>query len=118
MSHEHCVVEDVFKVEGTDELRAYLTEYLKPFAKPQKRADATEGMGFALGYSQCLKCGFGLDGMFGTFEWGIVHGEGKCGHCGWPTRMYHYLKLPSGEEGRLVFPLQYHPDFVTKRKSA
>lgn len=32
----------------------------------------------------------------GWFTWGMVHGEGFCGHtgCGWPGRLYHFLPAP------------------------
>lgn len=113
---QYASIDDVFKIEGGDEIRNYLADYLRPFAKPVLRDGATEGSGFAFGNQICLKCGEGQDGMFGRFQWGLQHGEGRCGKCGWPARMYHFLKLPDGTEGRIVILLQYHPDVVGEKK--
>jgi hypothetical protein len=112
---EHVTVSDVFSQAEGDGTREYLADYLKPFAKPITRDGASEGSGFAIGNTLCLKCGSGLDGMLGAFQWGLCHGEGVCSKCGWPARLYHYLKLPDGTEDRIVMMLQYHPDGVTKR---
>lgn len=56
----------------------------------------------------CLCCG-----AYGSFTWGIQHGEGSCFKCGWPARLYHFIKTPEGEEKRIVRLLQYHPDAIT-----
>jgi len=59
----------------------------------------------------CAGCGEALTGfLFGTFEWGLAHGEGRCCRCGWPVRMYHYLKGQNGIEVHVEIPLCYHPD--------
>lgn len=47
--------------------------------------------------SICPKCGSNLGGLFGTFEWGIVHGCGHCSECGTSFQLYHYFgdcKIP------------------------
>jgi len=108
----HCRVDEVFAEHKGDGVVAYLAEYLKPFATPilREKEHSTEFL--------CLNCGSSLNGfLLGTFQWGIVHGEGFCSKCHWPARLYHYLKLPDGTEGRIVFMLQYHPDFVKRKKS-
>lgn len=46
--------------------------------------------------------------MGATFVWGIQHGHGRCCKCGWPTQMFHEF-----EEGRIMIPLQFHPDELT-----
>lgn len=30
----------------------------------------------------------------GAFAWNDVHGQGNCGHCGWPGMLYHYVLDP------------------------
>ena len=41
---------------------------------------------------QCPVCGMKLSGLFGSFTWGMVHGEGTCGHCNKAAfRYYHYI---------------------------
>jgi hypothetical protein len=39
----------------------------------------------------CPKCSSELNGLFGSFSWGIVHGVGKCSDCGTLFRLYHYI---------------------------
>lgn len=66
----------------------------------------------------CVCCGSTLGGndknlmaaAFGSFEWGLVYGEGRCMRCGYPARAIHRIDL--GEGGEFSFPwiLQYHPD--------
>lgn len=74
---------------------------------------------------KCINCGEDLSGIFGTFEWGIVHGEGSCSNCGYPARAKHYIKakklvVDDKEEGELILPfvLQYHPDELRKSSVA
>lgn len=56
-------------------------------------------------------CGRWIGGVFGSFTWGIVHGEGFCGACRRPARAYHFLKDPSGEEfATLRTILFYRPE--------
>ncbi len=53
--------------------------------------------------SKCLYCG-----GWGTFTWGLAHGSGYCVTCGWPARLYHFIK-DEAKEKRIVLLLQYHP---------
>lgn len=42
--------------------------------------------------NKCPNCGAELGGLFGSFEWGIVHGVGKCSECNEVSfRLYHYI---------------------------
>jgi hypothetical protein len=82
-----------------------LREYFSMFAEPNE-----EG--------KCLKCGKVQGGMMaallGGFEYGLQHGEGRCGSCGWPGRACHYPKTEDGKEifSLQDFILQYHPSVV------
>lgn len=38
---------------------------------------------------ECVDCGARLGGLIGSFGWGIVHGLGECGSCGFPYQYYH-----------------------------
>lgn len=64
----------------------------------------------------CVGCGLKLMGFMGTFGWGLAHGEGACGNCGYPTRMLH--RFADGPVQRLTMPLQYHPDEFTDAPAA
>ena len=79
-------------------LAAMPAEYFQIFAVPD---DPTK--------PHCLKC---KTELFYSFRWGIVHGEGVCGKCGWPTRLYHFVKQPDGTEVRIAQLLQYHPSGI------
>lgn len=70
----------------------------------------------------CINCEKALGGIFGTFDWGLAHGEGFCSNCGYPARGKHYIKLKKlvvdgKEENRLTLPfiLQYHPNTLKQR---
>lgn len=70
------------------------------FAKFAKLVDA-----------RCLCCGHSLRcylgmGLFGGFEWGMVHGEGQCVHCHYPMRGHHSVD-GLGAIRNLFLP--YHP---------
>jgi hypothetical protein len=84
--------------------RRRLGEYLNAFLAPVFDDEKT--------HVKCPCCGsrvYGggiLDALLGTFEWGIVHGDGFCSRCKWPIRMYHFVDLDNGEQ-RIVFPLAY-----------
>ncbi len=105
----YATVDEVFTVHSGEEFTEYLAEYLKPFASPIFKDEKKEEF-------LCLKCGKSLNQfMLGTFQWGLAHGEGFCGKCKWPARLYHYLKLPDGTEGKITLMLQYHPDGVSKK---
>jgi len=72
---------------------------------------------------KCINCEEDLSGIFGTFNWGIVHGEGHCSNCGYPARGRHYIKaknlvIDDKEETELILPfiLQYHPSELRQRR--
>ena len=66
---------------------------------------------------KCIVCGSTLTGLFGSFEWGIAHGEGYCSNCGYPARAYHTVNdrehKPIFEHA--AFVLQYHPEVLADR---
>ncbi len=64
---------------------------------------------------KCINCDRQQSGLLGAFSWGIIHGEGECGNCGWPARAYHFVKMPNGDEKLLEAVLQYHPDGIEVR---
>ena len=113
---EHCTIEDIgMEITGEDAppLVAAINEYLSAFAKPAK----CDQPGSLTGTCDCLKCGRRLNGLLGTFTWGMVNGEGYCSNCHWPARYYHDIKDAEGErifDRRLELHLQYHPDYVTQ----
>jgi hypothetical protein len=74
-------------------------DYLETFAEP-------------LPNGECLCCGEAA-----TFTWGMTHGEGFCVKCGWPARLYHFIKT-DGIETRIVRLLQYHPDGISLNKKS
>jgi hypothetical protein len=42
--------------------------------------------------NNCPACGAPLGGLFGSFEWGIRHGEGDCSECHKIIlKLYHYI---------------------------
>lgn len=47
-----------------------------------------------------------------TFKWGVAHGEGRCGDCGWPARGWPEVEISDGRVLRFPIPLPYHPDAV------
>lgn len=47
-----------------------------------------------------------------TFEWGLAHGEGRCGDCGWPAKGHPEVTISDGRVMRFPLPLPYHPDNV------
>ncbi len=79
--------------------RKALDEYLRIFTMP------VEG--------KCIRCERTLGGLLGGFTWGIAHGEGTCGECGWPARAYHEPKEGPVESFRLILP--YHPDELVEK---
>lgn len=112
---DHCTIDNVgLKITGKDAqlVVELLNKYLHDFA-------ATDG--------DCPQCGAKLCGLFGTFAWGLVNGEGICtgglfqsGKCNWPCRAIH---RPTFEDGGEIFEqaltnvLPYHPDFVNAKPS-
>ena len=64
--------------------------------------------------AECLCCGTSLRcplgvGVFGGFEWGLVHGEGRCSTCGYPMRGHHEVE-GLGSIRNLFLP--YHPSTI------
>lgn len=102
---QHCTVDDIgLRLSGKDAIRAAVAidDYLKQFA-----------------FHRCPGCNAKLDGVFGTYAFGATYGEGFCRQCDWPCRALHY---PAMDGKRLFkqcieYPLPYHPDYVTGRKS-
>lgn len=107
-----CTAADLFDITGADDApEGYLESidaYLSNFAAP---IYTTSGGGETK-YQTCLHCDGLLGGMFGGFEWGICHGEGHCGFCGWPARAHHFAKDADGKELFTLrnYALQYLPD--------
>lgn len=91
-----------------EDLTILIENYLYDFAAPNK----------------CPQCGESLGGMFGSFAWGLVHGEGRCtgprfsgDSCNWPVRGYHRIKDKDGKEifDRVIeLLLPYHPNHVSE----
>lgn len=113
---EHCTITDTgLNLEGEDATRISdaINEYLSAFAKPSLKEKGNTFTGTA----NCLKCGTTLNGALGSFTWGIAHGEGNCGNCGWPCRAYHNPQIDGENIFSSLLPilLQYHPDYVNKR---
>ena len=77
---------------------------------------------FAEPGTDCPGCGrkvFGVGAVgafLATFQWGIAHGHGICGECGWPAVVHHFVKDGKGEEVLNLqnFGLVVHPDYVRK----
>ena len=93
-----CRPEDVFtQFEGNPEYLAAIREYLSHFLRPAKKGENVA----------CPACRRELGGLLGTFQWGIAHGEGNCGNCGWPVRMYHRIEKDGEELVHLTFPLAH-----------
>jgi len=115
-----CTCESIgIEITGKDapSLVAAINKYLEVFAEPISSGDNSGSMIF--GSVRCLRCGSMLDGAFGTFKWGMVHGEGFCSECSWPARAYH---VPEDDDGKIFDQplqriLQYHPDGLVKSTS-
>jgi len=42
---------------------------------------------------KCPNCGSDLGGLFGSFQWGLAHGNGYCSECKKVSiKFYHYIK--------------------------
>ncbi len=101
----HADIEDIglrLEADAPAELAEDLRAYVRRFAKPE---DARR---------LCLACG----APCGGFVWGLVHGLGHCHDCGWPARLYHFIKDRHGKDLYTVrgILLQAHPDDVSIRK--
>lgn len=91
------------------EARERLDEYLRGFLAPAFRHDK-DGEPNTIVCPRCksqIYAGGIEDALFSVFQWGIAHGDGFCGSCKWPIRMYHFVRLDGENEQRLVFPLAY-----------
>jgi hypothetical protein len=84
-----------------DEDLARWDAYLAEFAK------LTDGRCLCCGES--LRCPLGM-GLFGGFEWGLAHGEGRCVHCHYPMRGIHRVD-GLGTIRNLLLP--YHPSALS-----
>ena len=93
-----------------DMARGILDAYFASFVCP-KFTECENGSP-ASGSHLCVKCGERIDGIIGTFQWGLAHGEGQCCKCGYPMRGHHYIKDQDGEDfiNLTLYILQYHPD--------
>lgn len=109
-----CVMDDIgMAIAGEDPkmVVAAMNSYLARFAAPILVEKVY----------RCLKCGCDLSGLLGTFQWGMVNGEGTCTNCDWPCRAHHYPKDADGDgifDGALEVILQYHPTHVTHKDQA
>ena len=54
----------------------------------------------------CVDCGYRLGGLLGSFQWGIINGQGHCSNCGFPYQLYHRFKVEGRED---VVLLAYVP---------
>ena len=94
----HVTIDDLTNRGVPAEAWIAFAGQLGPFAK-------------ALPNMECLACG-----EEATFTWGLAHGEGHCNNCGWPARLYHFIKYGDDQEARVVLLLQYHPDGIEIQK--
>lgn len=78
-------------------INAYLSGYVLGLV----RDDGAE----VEGPGGCPCCLATLGGFLtGSFQWGIVNGQGNCSACGWPVTAYHRLWLDDrgGDRGQLL----------------
>lgn len=102
-----CEVADLFTVkEGDADALRPVAEYFAQFYAP---IIPEKGTSIAFGW-RCV-CGEALTGLFGTFTYGLAHGEGRCDACGHPGRADHYVKDAAGEDVLALnrCPLLYAP---------
>ncbi len=55
-----------------------------------------------------------LGSLMSSFTWGLTHGEGFCGACKYPIRLYHFPPEAVGVK-RFVAMLCYHPSELATR---
>lgn len=95
-----------------DEIIKNVNIYLKIFAAPIKSLDLdVDGKPQSV---KCINCDHALTGLFGSFEYGIRHGEGACSKCGYPGRANHYIKH-EGFNMTFIRILQYHPSQLERK---
>lgn len=92
-----CVIADLAEVrpDTPAEFSEDLNAYLAAFAAPTKKDET----------NLCFHCGEAFNGglaqqLFGNggFEWGLTHGDGYCKCCGWPARLYHFIRDRHGDD--------------------
>jgi hypothetical protein len=74
------------KPDGGAEADQALERWDAYFARFAKLTDAR-----CLCCGTSLRCALGM-GLFGGFEWGLAHGEGRCAHCHYPMRGHHRVE--------------------------
>lgn len=116
-SIKHCAPKDAgieMPSDTTPLIRERLEQYFLTFAAPDLSASHEGLESKLLGKQSCIKCRETLDGYTGTFQWGMVYGEGRCSKCGWPAKAIHRIHDDKDCEPIISFEriLQYHPDFV------
>lgn len=101
-----------------EQINAELDPYFHAFARPAPRDEpivlVADGVpGIELHFDRCIGCDHLISW---SFTWGLVHGEGFCGNCGWPYRLYHFPRPADGGDevfsGRLQKLLAIHPDEI------
>jgi len=108
--------------DGNPEIIEDLQAYLHGFAARKRDAQGNLRDG-----NPCLVCDQPLQGGFasmltargGGFQWGIAHGSGHCGECGYPGIAYHFVKDRHGAD-LMTFRhvvLQPHPEFISIREN-
>lgn len=93
--------QEAFRKGWTENDLPKLNGYLSGFVLGLGREDGKE-VEQAGGCPCCLATLGGF--LTGSFEWGLVHGEGSCSACGWPVKAYHrlYLDERGDDKGRLL----------------
>jgi hypothetical protein len=79
-------------------INAYLSGYVLGLVRGDGGAEVEDPGG-------CPCCLATLGGFLtGSFQWGIVYGQGSCSACGWPVTAYHRLWLDDrgGDRGQLL----------------
>lgn len=85
--------------EETEREKANVYRALNAYLHHFTLLQLTQKTSFFTGGNHCPNCISPLGGMLGTFTYGIVHGEGRCGRCGYPCRTRHVVTDPdTGEE--------------------
>ncbi len=79
--------------DATHKALSALTDYLKRFVSGDK----------------CPQCDREFGGIFGSFVWGMAHGEGMCAECKYPMRAVHKIE---GLGTIRNFILPYHPSVL------
>lgn len=117
--------EDLFKVSDdcTDAcdlaeinaIRERVNAYLADFLKPNRDGSCVNCGEVQGGSVQDIAAV--ILGKSGRFKWGLAHGEGYCGKCGYPGRAKHYIGEGKDEIRIPNLILQYKPDVLSFDKS-